>query len=117
LCRLLSETALPGGARLSIDTANCFSSCVGSGNAGGDATQALKCTGHGISIFTGKTASPGFLWIDNDGIRTKPANELWGKAAFKTVRIFRKRMAGNARVACIGPAGENLVRGASVMVN
>jgi len=114
---LLSGTLVPGATRISIDAKNYFSDGVGSASAGEGFSPALKRAGYGTIIVTGKARDPVYLWIDNDVVRIEPAKEFWGRTTSETVDRLRELLGQDVHVACIGPAGENRVRGASVMVN
>jgi len=114
---LLVGTSAPGAVRLSIDTKNAFSGGVGSANAGGDFGRALKSTGVGTLIVTGRSENPVYIAILNEHVTIKDASPLWGKTVSQTVAAIRSESGETTKVLCIGPAGENLVRGANVMVD
>ena len=44
----------------------------------------------------------------------RDASHLWGKDSFKTQEIIRSEVDPDAKIACIGQAGENQVRFATV---
>ena len=54
------------------------------------------------------------LLVDGDGARIEPAGELWGLSAADAEERLRERLGPAWRVAAIGPAGERLVRYATV---
>jgi len=67
-------------------------------------------------ILEGKAAKPCYLYIYNDQVELRDASQYWGKGVFETEDGLRKEVGlPNLRVACIGPAGENLVRFACIM--
>ena len=114
---LLSGTSVPGATRLSIDTKNYFSNGIGSANAGEGFSPTLKRAGYGTIFIVGRARNPVYLQIKDGIVQIEHARELWGKTVSETVdHLIRERGEG-IHVACIGPAGENGVRGASVMVN
>jgi aldehyde:ferredoxin oxidoreductase len=114
---LLSGTSVPGATRLSIDTKNYFSNGVGSANVGEGFSPALKRAGYGTIIVVGKAKSPVYLRIEDHLIGIEDAKEFWGTTTSETVDHLVKEMGEGIHVASIGPAGENRVRGASIMVN
>jgi aldehyde:ferredoxin oxidoreductase len=57
---------------------------------------------------------PVYLYIDNDKVEIRDAYRLWGKDTFETQDIIRTEIGSEVQVACIGQAGENLVRYATV---
>jgi aldehyde:ferredoxin oxidoreductase len=54
------------------------------------------------------------LLIDGGTISVAPAEDLWGLPAAETEQELRERMGPAWRVAAIGPAGERLVRNATI---
>ena len=114
---LLSGTSVPGASRLSVDSKNIFSCGVGSANAGGGLSSALKRAGYGTVMVSGKAKSPVYLWIEDDEIRINTATGLWGKTTSETVDALARNCREDAHIAAIGPAGERGVRGASVIVD
>jgi aldehyde:ferredoxin oxidoreductase len=73
-----------------------------------------KLTGHDAIVVTGACAEPSALLIDGDGARLEPAGDLWGLPAAEAEAKLRGRLGKAWRVASIGPAGENLVKYATV---
>jgi aldehyde:ferredoxin oxidoreductase len=73
-----------------------------------------KLTGHDAIVVRGACAEPSVLLIDGDGPRLEPAGDLWGLPAAEAEAKLRERIGKAWRVASIGPAGENLVKYATV---
>jgi aldehyde:ferredoxin oxidoreductase len=73
-----------------------------------------KLTGHDAIAVTGRCEQPSILMIDGSGIELHPAGDLWGRSAAETERRLRDRHGPAWRVAAIGPAGERLVRYATI---
>src|SRR3954468_17089871 len=73
-----------------------------------------KLTGHDAIVVRGACAEPSVLLIDGDGPRLEPAGGLWGLPAAEAEERLRERIGKAWRVASIGPAGENLVKYATV---
>jgi len=89
---------------------------IGSGDSGGEWGAYLKFSGFDMIVVEGASEEPVYLSIVNGDVEIKDAKDLWGKNTFDTSRILRKRIGGkNTSVACIGPAGENLVYMASII--
>ncbi len=83
---------------------------IGSANSGGDWGPFLKFAGYDIVIIEGAADRPVYLSIVDGEAEILDASDLWGKNVFDTCRILKKKVGGkNTSVACIGPAGENLV--------
>ena len=74
----------------------------------------LKKAGCDALIITGKSASPCLLTIDDGDVDFLDASELMGLTTLDTEKAVKEQLGHRRRVACIGPAGENLVRFASI---
>src|SRR5436190_3265298 len=73
-----------------------------------------KLTGHDAIVVRGACAEPSVLLVDGDGPRLEPAGDLWGLSAAEAEERLRERLGKAWRVASIGPAGERLVKYATV---
>src|SRR5919202_3683716 len=73
-----------------------------------------KLTGHDAIVVRGACEEPAVLVVDGGGVRVEPAAELWGLSAADAERRLRDQLGPAYRVAAIGPAGERLVRYATV---
>ena len=73
-----------------------------------------KLTGHDALVVTGAREAPSVLLVDGDGARIQDAADLWGLPAADAEARLRERLGPAWRIAAIGPAGERLVRYATV---
>jgi aldehyde:ferredoxin oxidoreductase len=73
-----------------------------------------KLSGHDALVVTGAREAPSVLLVDGDGARVHDATDLWGLPAAEAEDRLRERLGPAWRVAAIGPAGERLVRYATV---
>jgi aldehyde:ferredoxin oxidoreductase len=73
-----------------------------------------KLTGHDAIVLRGACAGPSVVMIDGSTCRIVPADDLWGLSAAEAERELRDRMGPAWRVAAIGPAGERVVRYATI---
>lgn len=90
---------------------------IGSANCGGSWAHFFKCTGYDALVIKGKAKEPVMIDITPQGTEILPAKHLWGKDVHETTdELLEGHENGKrARVLCIGPAGERLVRFAAVM--
>lgn len=88
---------------------------IGASNSGGHFGPELKFAGYDGIIFEGKSETPVYLNIKNDKIELKSADHLWGKNVNETTDTLLEENEEDARVACIGVAGEKQVLFATVM--
>jgi aldehyde:ferredoxin oxidoreductase len=86
----------------------------GDGNLGTRVTDQLRKAGYDALIIEGRADSPTMLVIDDDTIEYLPADEIWGQGTIATNEWIYARYGKGAGVLNIGPAGENLVRYATV---
>lgn len=82
---------------------------------GGHFAHMLKCSGFDGIILTGRSRTPIYLSIDDGRIDFKDASHLWGRDTFYTDEQIRSETEAMAKVMCIGPAGENGVKMASII--
>jgi aldehyde:ferredoxin oxidoreductase len=73
-----------------------------------------KRTGHDAIVLTGKAREPSIVVIDDGRVALEPAGELWGLTNRATEERLRERLGADYQVATIGPAGERLVRYATI---
>ena len=112
----LVGTLAPGACRVSVDTKNVFNNGKGSSNFGGHFGPELKYAGFDHVVITGKAKTPVYLWIHDGKAEIRDASAVWGKTTSETERILQEETGDNrVRVASIGPAGENLVRGSAII--
>lgn len=111
----LTGTGAPVGARYMVMTKSPLTGAVTCSNSGGHFPTMLKKTGVDGIIFEGVSQEPVYLWIDDDRAELRPARHLWGKDTHETDELIRSETRKEAKVACIGPAGENGVLFAAIM--
>ena len=76
----------------------------------------LKYAGYDAIIVQGKAKSHVYLWICDGKAEVRRAEELWGLTTRQTRENLWKKHDKKAKVACIGPAGENLATSAIISV-
>ena len=76
----------------------------------------LRYAGYDHLVITGKAEHPVYLWIKDDKVEVRDARHIWGKDTHETEKIIRKELGINdVEMACIGQAGERLVRMAAII--
>src|SRR5204863_5895366 len=76
----------------------------------------VKLAGFDHVVVTGIADEPVVVVLDDGDIRIEPAGEAWGKDVFDATDVLQARYPG-ASVAAIGPAGENLSVGATLLTD
>jgi aldehyde:ferredoxin oxidoreductase len=83
---------------------------------GGQFPSELKFAGYDHLIIRGKAVRPVYISIENERVELRDAAHLWGLDVWETqARIKEEQGDPEVQVACIGPAGENLVVYALIM--
>ena len=92
---------------------------LGESYAGGRLHMAMRFAGHEAIVIRGRAEQPSYISINDGEVKIKDATSIWGIEAQTTGMILREREAGVGRrsIIRIGPAGENLVRYAGVVVD
>jgi aldehyde:ferredoxin oxidoreductase len=73
-----------------------------------------KRTGADALVVIGRADEPSLLVIDDGCVRLEPAADLWGLPADEATRQIRNRFGPEYQSAVIGPAGERLVKFATI---
>jgi aldehyde:ferredoxin oxidoreductase len=114
----LTGTLFSTSAYMTISGKSPLTGILGDSAAGGFFGPELKVAGYDQVIITGKSEKPSYLLIADDHVEIRDASHLWGGDIFETTAKIRKELKDNAvQVATIGPAGENLVKFATVACN
>ena len=74
----------------------------------------LKKLGADAVVILGQAARWSVLCIDDGAVTVRDAAHLLGQDTFETEAAVKRELGPKVRVACIGPAGERLVRYASI---
>jgi len=103
-----------GNGRVSIQTKHP-SGYIAEGGFGGDWGPELKYAGYDNIVIENKSNKPVYLYINDDEVEVRDATHLWGKDVLETTKAIKSETEiPDIKVACIGPAGENLVARAKV---
>lgn len=104
--------------RMSVVFKSPHTGIFGDSQVGGNFSNELKWAGWDGILITGKSRLPVYLYIDNDKVEFKDARPLWGKDTYVTDQaILTELKDQDIKVACIGPAGENQVTYAAIIVD
>ena len=95
---------------ISAKSPHSYPEQYGFGNGGGFLGAALKLAGYDALIIKGRAKAPSYILIENEKVELKDAEGLWGLTSGETMKKLKERHGNNARLVCIGPAGENMVR-------
>ncbi|HUY00507.1 MAG TPA: aldehyde ferredoxin oxidoreductase family protein [Candidatus Deferrimicrobium sp.] len=111
----LTGLLIPGSGKTAFVSVSPATGIYGDSNIGGHIGLRLKQAGFDILILTGKAASPTILQIQNEKVDFLSATPYWGHSAVQAENAIKSDLGdSNCAVCTIGPAGENLVRFASI---
>ena len=86
---------------------------LGMSNGGG--MVQLRNAGIDQLVMLGKAEEPVYIKITDEEVELVPAHHLWGRDTYETVDDIWSELGDHYEVACIGPAGENLVHHAAII--
>lgn len=109
-------TVAPSAGRITVTAKSPLTGILGDGNAGGHFSAEMKRAGYDHIVFKGKSDKPVYLYINNDHVELRPADELWGKTTVETEKQIHRELGDPlVKIASIGPAGERLVKYACII--
>lgn len=104
--------ALP---RFSVVGKSPLSGGIGEARVEGPFGPALRDSGHDAVVLARRAPVPSYVLVEHGRARVVGAPELWGLDTGEVTDVLSERHGRTAHVAAIGPAGEELVRFASIV--
>lgn len=112
----LTGTMASTGGRYTVITKSPLTGAIACSNSGGYWGAELKMAGWDMIIFEGASATPVYLYINDDDAELRDASHLWGQSVWKTEEVLKSSLQDPlVRVSSIGKAGENGVLYAAVV--
>jgi aldehyde:ferredoxin oxidoreductase len=109
-------SAIPTNGRFSLVTKSPLTGGIFYSNSGGFFGVFMKKCGYDGILIEDALKTPGYLVINGEeGAIIKDASEIWGLDTEETLEKLRNFEGQNIHSLMIGPAGENLVKIASIM--
>jgi len=109
-------TPIPMCSRYAVAGISPLTGFWGEATSGGVFPFRLKGSGWDGIIVTGRADNPVFLRLKDGRAEIKDATGLWGKDTYDTQEAIRNELDDEGvSVACIGPAGEKLIKYACVI--
>ena len=109
----LCGTMAPTSGRHEVAALSPLTGLFAESDVGGAWGSALRNTGFDFIVVAGAAAKPTTLVVTESGVRFEDAQALWGQDTFATSEHYAGAYRGS-ETACIGVAGERLVRIASI---
>ena len=111
----LTGTKTPSSGRHFIVSKSPATSGITFTSSGGTWAVELKKAGYDAIVVKGKAEKPTYLWIEDGKVELRDAGMHWGKFVSETDDGIRDETHSEAKVLCIGPAGEKRSFTASIM--
>jgi len=117
----LTGMKLSGVARWCVCSRSPQTGLLGGCNVGGFFGAHLKFAGYDGIVIIGKASSPVYIFIDDNKVEIRDAGKYWGKDVYDVTDELNEDNRGDTKKAgqifAIGPAGEKLVKFASIVHN
>ncbi|MEM3754623.1 MAG: aldehyde ferredoxin oxidoreductase family protein, partial [Candidatus Bathyarchaeia archaeon] len=113
----LTGTLWANAGRFMVAAKSPLTGIWGESHCGGHFGPELKYAGYDAILIEGISKEPTYLRIIDDEVKLENASHIWGKDVHEACDIILKDLQENAQITCIGQAGENLVRFASIITN
>ncbi|MFC2070181.1 aldehyde ferredoxin oxidoreductase family protein [Chloroflexota bacterium] len=113
---LLGGTLASASGWTHIASKSPLTGYLGSAGIGGFFSPEMRWAGFDHLVIKGKASKPSYIFIHDGKIDIRDASSLWGETVQDTQELLRQELEDEEiQILCIGQAGENLVRFASVM--
>jgi len=106
----VTDTPVPSTSRAYVAAKSPLNGLFFDSTFGGRFAITQKRTGFEAIVISGKSPSPVYLVVDENGAQFKSASSLWGKLTHDAVEALQATEGQEADAVVIGPAGEKLVR-------
>ena len=115
----ITGTGAPASARGVVVTKSPATGTFNDSNGGGFFTSYMKLAGFDALVFLGRADKLSYVYIDFDSnIHIRDATHLKGYGVYATEDHLREEVGDkDAKIAAIGPAGENLVKIAGIVAD
>ncbi|MFB0505414.1 MAG: aldehyde ferredoxin oxidoreductase family protein [Thermodesulfobacteriota bacterium] len=111
----LTGLPLPSSGKMVIASKSPLTGGYGDGNIGSMAAVHLRRAGYDVLIVEGRSEAPCYIAIHDEKVEILAARDIWGKMTFESQDDLEAKHGRNVGILVIGPAGENMVRFATVM--
>ncbi|MGC9149144.1 MAG: aldehyde ferredoxin oxidoreductase family protein [Sulfolobales archaeon] len=111
----LTGTPVYGSSRFIVASKSPLTNAWGEAHIGGHWGPELKKAGFDGLVVVGKAKDPVYIYVENEKIEIRDARRFWGLDIYEASKEILKEVGDeNAKISLIGPAGENLVRIATI---
>ena len=105
----LTGTGAACASRMSVAAKSPLTGAVGMALSGGQFPTEMKKAGYDMIIIEGKAEKPTYVAVKDGKVSFRSADKVRGMQTTDTQLVIKDELGDqNYRIACIGPAGENL---------
>ena len=109
-------SSIPMVSRYAVAGISPLTGFWGEATSGGVFPFRLKGSGWDGLIISGKAKTPVYLYLDGGKAEIRDASDIWGQDTYNTQKAIKENCGNSSvSVACIGPAGEKLIRYACII--
>ena len=113
---VLTGAPISGQSRLTTVAKSPLSGAIGDSQSGGFFPSEMKFSGFDAVVIQGRSEQPVYLWLHDSQAELRSAQHLWGLVTGDAEAAIREELGDpKIQVAQCGPAGEDLVRFASII--
>jgi len=105
---------LPASGKTHFGTKSPATGGYADSNMGGHFGPQLKYAGYDVLVIIGRADTPSYLFISDDTVEIRPAEDFWGQGSITAEKNLKDRLGDDYQILTIGPAGENRVRYACI---
>jgi aldehyde:ferredoxin oxidoreductase len=106
----LGGTGLQGFSKWMVMSKSPLTGTIFRSVTGGNFGVWMKHAGYDLMIIEGRAAAPTYIHIDEGGVHFLNAVDIWGLDYRRLQAQLKEKHGSRTESACIGPAGEDLVR-------
>ncbi|MDF1515025.1 MAG: aldehyde ferredoxin oxidoreductase family protein [Anaerolineae bacterium] len=112
----ITGVPIAGSGRSAVGAKSPLTGGYGEADVGGFFGAEMRRAGYDAVVVKGQSEKPVYLWLHDGEAELRPADHLWGMTTGECQAAVREELGERtARMALIGPAGENQVRYACVI--
>jgi len=104
---VLTGSFAPCGSKVGFGCVSPLTNGHADSNMGGHLGPELKFAGYDMIVFERISPKPVYLFVDDDTIELRPAEQYWGMGSLDLEARMKKDLGEDFQIATIGPAGEN----------
>jgi len=109
-------TSMPSAGRMAVCARSPLTGFWGESNTGGFIGPEMRFAGFDGVLLNGRSGKPCWISVVDGEVKFHDADPIWGQDTYQTQETIRELLADpKVRVACIGPAGENLVKMSAIV--